>query len=198
MNSSSSRWCVWVGFVCVDNSVCLHQASITWASFMRTACCGSPWIRSQTDSYSSLVWDNTLTRWSWVSRSSAGSTLDSLSVCLFVFSINNVCFSTNKIFARCFQGILHPRRENWDGSEPEEAVPRWRKVHRWVNEINEGMNWLKYLQQNTKIWWMKRKDVRSSTGHCPRDDGFFVHVSSPDHELYSTWFDLVTWQYYSD
>lgn len=98
--------------LCVDNSVCLHQASITWASFMRTACCGSPWIRSQTDSYSSLVWDNTLTRWSWVSRSSAGPTLDSLSVCLFVFSINNVCFSTNKILARCFQGILHPRREN--------------------------------------------------------------------------------------
>lgn len=37
------------------------------------------------------------------------------------------------------QGVSHPCREDWDGSQPEEAVPRWRGGHWWVHEIDEGI-----------------------------------------------------------
>lgn len=57
----------------MSTNVHRHQVSITWASFMRTACWGSPWIRSQRGSCSSHGWSSTLTRFWLVSRTSAGS-----------------------------------------------------------------------------------------------------------------------------
>ena len=54
---------------------CYHQVSITWASFMRTACSRLLWTSLLRVSCSLHVWDSSLTHWSWVRRTSAGTVI---------------------------------------------------------------------------------------------------------------------------